>query len=370
MVAPTPDPRFEQARQDFIDGLAALQAGRLEDAERLFLASLAGVPGRTSTLVNLAATRLQLGRPGDALAAAEQALAAQPDDIDASLHRATALAQLGRHEDALHAFDALLRLEPRLAMAWSHRGGILRELGRLDEAAGSFRQAVAHGADPDLHAYYLAAVGAGPAPGGAPPAYVQGLFDGYAGQFDRHLVDVLHYRAPDALARHLEGLGRRFESALDLGCGTGLCGPRIRPMAQRLAGVDLSGAMLEKAGALGVYAELVRADIVEYLERTEHRFDLVVAADVFIYLGELSAAFAGVRRVLREGGVFCFSAELPDRDTGSFVLLPSLRYAHAPEHLRALAAQHGFEVRTMWRETIREEQQRPVDGLYACLLRR
>jgi predicted TPR repeat methyltransferase len=370
MVAPTPDPRFERARQDFLGGLAALQAGRLEDAERLFLASLAGVPGRTSTLVNLAATRLQRGRPGEALSAAEQALATQPDDIDATLHRATALAQLGRHQDALDAFDRLLQLAPRLATAWSHRGGILRELGRLDEAARAFHQAVAHGADPVLHAYYLAAVGAGPAPGGAPPAYVRGLFDGYAGQFDQHLVDVLHYRAPDALARHLGGLGRRFDSALDLGCGTGLCGPRIQPMADRLTGIDLSGAMLEKAEALGVYGELVRADIVEYLDSTEQRFDLVVAADVFIYIGDLSAAFAGVRRAMREGGVFCFSAELPSRDTDTFMLLPSLRYAHAPAHLRALAAQHGFEVEAMWQEPIREEQQRPVDGLYACLVRR
>lgn len=369
-MVPPSDADFEQAKQAFLAGLAALEAGRFDEAERLFVSSLARVPGRVSTLVNLAATRLRLGRPADALQSADEALAAQPDDVDAHLHRATALAELGRHEDALRAFDTLLARAPRLASAWSHRGSILRELGRLDEAARSFEQAVAHGADPDLHAYYLAAVGAGRAPDSAPASYVRALFDGYAGQFDRHLVDVLHYRAPEALARHLQGLARRFESALDLGCGTGLCGPLLKPSVDRLTGIDLSGAMLERAEALGVYGELVRADIVEYLDSTEQRFDLLVAADVFIYLGDLSAVFAGVRRVAREGAAFCFSAELPDRDTDGFALLPSLRYAHSPAYVRTLAAQHGFEVERIWQQPIREDQQVPVDGLFVSLVRR
>lgn len=365
------DADFEQAKQDFLAGVAALEAGRPEEAERRFLASLARVPGRVSTLVNLAATRLQLGRPQEALAAADEALAAQPDDVDAGLHRATALAQLGRLEDALRAFDRLLAIAPHLAAAWSHRGGLLRELGRLEEAAQSFRQALAQGADPALQAYYLAAVGAGSAPTTAPLPYVQTLFDGYAGQFDEHLVKVLGYRAPEVLAAHLGRLSRRrFDSALDLGCGTGLCGPRLQPLANRLTGVDLSGAMLEKAEALGVYGELIRADVVEYLQSTEQRFDLVVAADVFIYIGDLDPVFAGVRRVLDAGGVFCFSAELPADDGDGFALLPSLRYAHPPRHLRALAATHGFEVDRIWREPIRADQQVPVEGLYVSLVRR
>lgn len=364
------DADFEQAKQDFLAGVAAHEAGRFDEAERHFLSSLARVPGRPSTLVNLAATRLQLARPQEALESADQALAAQPDDPDASLHRATALAQLGRHEDALRAFDRLLALAPSLAAAWSHRGGILRELGRLEEAARSFQQAVAHGADPGLHAYYLAAVGAGAAPGSAPAPYVQALFDGYAGQFDEHLVQVLGYRAPAVLAAHLGRLSRRrFDAALDLGCGTGLCGPLLKPSANRLTGIDLSGAMLEKAEALGVYGELVRADIVEYLHSTEQRYDLVVAADVFIYVGDLDPVFAGVRRVLGPGGVFCFSAELPENDDDGFVLLPSLRYAHSKRYLRALALRHGFEVDRIWQEPIRADQQVPVDGLYVSLFR-
>jgi predicted TPR repeat methyltransferase len=364
------DTDFGQAKADFLAGVAAIEAGRFDDAERLFLASLDHVPGRASTLINLAATRLQLGRPVDALEAANQALATEPDDIDATLHRATALAQLGRHDDALRAFDRLLALAPRLAMAWSHRGGILRELGRLDEAARSFEQAVAHGADPGLHAYYLAAVGAGKAPDTAPATYVRALFDGYAGEFDQHLVGVLGYRAPSVLAAHVGRMSRRrFDSALDLGCGTGLCGPLLKPAANRLTGIDLSGSMLEKAEALGVYGELVRADIVEYLHSTEHRFDLVVAADVFIYLGDLDPVFAGVRRVLGAGGVFCFSAERPTGDIDGFMLLPSLRYAHSQRYLRGLASRHGFEVDRVWQEPIREDQKVPVDALYVSLVR-
>lgn len=357
---------FEHAKQHFIDGLAHLEAGRLPQAEAAFLASLALLPGRVSTLVNLAATRLRLGRPQEALAAADEVLAQDPHDLDARLHRATALAQLGRAPEALQAYDVVLAGAPDLALAWSHRGGLLRELGRLDEAAASFREAVKHGADPALHAYYLAAVGGGDAPSTAPEGYVQRLFDDYAGHFDEHLVQVLRYRAPAALARHVAAMDRRFAAALDLGCGTGLCAPPLRPMVDRLDGVDLSPAMLDQARALGLYDGLVRADVVEFLQRTGRRYDLVVAADVFIYVGDLEPVFAGVARAMPAGGVFCFSAE---RGEAGFELTPSLRYAHAPDYLRGLAARHGFVVDAMWEDAIREDQAKAVPGLYVGLTR-
>ncbi|HEY0856373.1 MAG TPA: tetratricopeptide repeat protein [Albitalea sp.] len=363
------DARFERAKQLFIEGLGLFEAGRFDAAERCFLDSLGLLPGRVSTLINLAATQLKLGRPRDALATAAQVLAIEPDNLDAGFHRANALAQLDRAEEALAGYERLLSLDPTLAPVWSRRGGLLREMNRLDEAAEAFERAIALGADAQLNGYYLASVRGGSAPTTAPRSYVTSLFDEYAGQFDQHLLQVLQYRAHEVLLRQLQRLAPGpYASALDLGCGTGLCGPLVRPMVGTLAGVDLSEQMLARARALGVYDELVHGDIVEHLNRTPQRPELVLAADVFIYVGELTQVFAGVQRVMPRGGVFCFTAErAPDAD--DFVLRPSLRYAHSARYLRTLAAQHGFDVIDVVHAPVREDQHDSIEGLFVYLKR-
>ena len=371
MAEPADSHRFERAKALFFDGLASFEDGRFADAETQFLASLKHAPGRASTLTNLAGTQLKLARPNDALHTADQALAVDVDNGDALFQRGNALAQLGRNEEALAAYERVLEIDPALGAAWSHRGGILRELNRLDEAAACFRRAMAHGADAELNGYYLAAVGAQASPATAPRQYVQALFDDYAGQFDAHLVGVLKYQAHEVLVRHLAKLGRGpFRSALDVGCGTGLCGPLVKPMAARLAGVDLSAAMLDKARALGLYDELAQADIVEHLRSTDRRHDLVLAADVFIYVGDLAPVFAALARVIEPGAVFCFSAERASPACQGFELLASLRYAHSEAYVRGLAAQHGYDVLKIVEEPIRKAEHSAIDGLFVYLGKR
>jgi predicted TPR repeat methyltransferase len=124
--------------------------------------------------------------------------------------------------------------------------------------------------------------------------------------------------------------------------------------------------MLAKSEALDVYTRLAHDDLVQYLDTTHHRYDLVLSADVFIYVGELEATFDGVARVIEPGGVFCFSVELAPDDQ-DFVLRPSQRYAHSERYVRALALRHGFEIRSRLRHSIREDQRQSIPGLYVCL---
>jgi predicted TPR repeat methyltransferase len=408
---PTPLPTepapesFERARRSFVQGLEFLESGHAAQAEQCFLSSLELLPRRISTLVNLAAARIDLGRPQDALLAIDEVLALEPDNLDAWFHRGTACGLLDRNEDALASFERLLSVEdgiaepwlrhgqvlqslkrpeealasydralaidPALAAAWTNRGGILQELRRFDQAAEAFRQALASGGDPELNRYYLASVGGTGAPPGAPASYVRTLFDDYADQFDEHLVKVLGYRAHTALAGHLaEVAPRRFRSALDLGCGTGLCAPQVAQLADRLTGVDLSRQMLDRAAARRLYQRLVQADITQHLQETSDSHDLVLAADVFIYIGELAPIFSGARRLLEPGGVFCFSVEVAAPECSSFELLPSLRYAHSEPYLRRLAADHAFEVAGLFREPLREDQRETIDGLLVYLTAR
>ncbi len=428
---------FEQARQFFLQGVQHFEAGRSQEAEAAFEASLALLPGRASTLINLGAAKLRLSKPQEALSALDQALAQEPGDCDAWCYRGEALARLrrddealssfdqaiaidagfqpawqgrarllarlrrydesldaldrlvalvpghaqiwqqrgqvlqklGRHDEALRSYDKAIALDGSLALAWSARGGILKDQGRLDEAIACYREALAQGGDAELIGYFLASLVGRDAPESAPPRYVRSLFDDYADSFDKHLVDVLRYEAPRVLVENLRGVGpERFAAALDLGCGTGLCAPLLKPVVQRLDGIDLSPLMLDKAHARGLYDHLERGDLVAYLQETSHAYDLVLSADVFIYIGNLDPVFHGVSRVTNSGGVFCFSVEhAPDEQL--FQLTAQQRYAHSERYVRQLAERHGFEVVRILRHAIREDQRKPIAGLYCYLVK-
>lgn len=394
------DPQFEQARQHFSRGIEHFEARRYAEARSCFQAALELAPGRASVLANLGTACFHLGQWDEAIAALEQATAAAPHDAEAwiclglchetrgnwqsavdALERGLELdpgrasawlvcgqvrLRLAQAALALRDFERALAADPKFAAAWTARGTLLRELHRLDEAAECFEKARALGADAELHDYFLASVRAAPAPAAPPRKYVEALFDDYAAEYEAHLLDQLRYEAHESLIRPLLNSGRRFRAVLDLGCGTGLCGALIHPLADLIDGVDVSAAMLEEARRLGLYRHLVHDDLVRFLDTAELRADLVLAADVFIYVGELASVFRSVRRILKPEGRFAFTAELaPDRQ--DLQLLPSLRYAHSEAYIRGLAQTHGFRVRDLFTGSLRRDQGRSVQGLYIYL---
>jgi predicted TPR repeat methyltransferase len=150
-----------------------------------------------------------------------------------------------------------------------------------------------------------------------------------------------------------------------MGCGTGLMGERLRRMKRTLTGVDLSPNMLEKARQRDIYDQLVDADLVKFLEAQHQAFDLAVAADVFVYVGDLSPVFSAVRKALRDGGLFCFSVEAIE--TGDFVLRNTLRYAHSIDYLRKLAGQNQFAVESIDAQVIRQDSGKDIGGYHAVM---
>lgn len=363
------DPHFEQARTAFLQGVQAHEAGRLAEAEAAYARARALLPGRPSTLLNLAQVRLADGRP-EAVAEALAPLLAEGHAearvlatraAEALFRRGQQRGQAGDPAAALADFEAALDHDAAHASAWTQRGSLLREAGRLDEAATCFRQALAQGGDAELNGWFLAAVEGRSLP--QPPArYVQALFDGYAEGFDAHLVQQLGYRVPEQLAALLpaEPLGE----ALDLGCGTGLCAAALPGRLAAIDGVDLAPRMVAAARARGLYRRVYEAALQPWLAACTARYDLVLAADVFIYLGDLAPVFAGVRRVLRPGGLFAFSVEAA---ASGVELGAQLRYRHGEDHLRALAAAQGLAVLRLEPAVLRHEQQQPIAGHLALL---
>jgi len=331
-------------------GMLEHATGRAEAALASIDRALAIKPAYGEAILARGLALHSLRQYDEAIACYDRLLSTDPARADAIFNRGNALQRLQRHAEALASHERVLVLRPDHAGAHRQRGHALRALGRSEDAVAAYRQAQSHGDDGQV-AYALAALGAAPVPAAAPSAYVKELFDQYAGHFDRHLVDVLAYDMPARLGAAIGKVLPADGSArvIDLGCGTGLCGPSLAPYAATLTGVDLSQNMLDQAARLRLYDRLVCAELVEFLSAQHLTADLAVAADVFVYIGDLSGVFAALRQALRPGGVLVFSVEAMldgegnacDDATG-YRLLPSHRYAHAADYLRRLAATHGF----------------------------
>ena len=344
------------------------QNSRFGAALELLRRAVALKPDSANVHNNLGNTYASLQRHAEALSCFERSLVLKPDNPKALRNRGNALRKLGRHAEALASLDRAIELQHDFTDAMASRGELLQEMHRFHEAADAFRAALAGGKDLETLHFALAALGAEPLPDAAPPGYVKGLFDQYAESFDRHLVEVLKYRTPALLVDALQRAApAQVPDAVDLGCGTGLCGPLLRPLAQRLTGVDLSPGMLERARAAGHYDELLCAELVAFLDGPDHRFDIAVAADVLIYLGDLSGVFAGIGRALRPGGLFAFSVEASaDAD---YRLQPSRRYAHSQAYLDRLAQMNGLSLESVESAVLREDGARAVEGLLLVLRR-
>lgn len=316
-------------------GLACMRAGRHAEAEALLAALHARMPG----FAGLPAMRAQA-----ALARGEAELAAE------------------------RAREGLARVGPDAALS-SVLGHALEKAGRRDEAFAAFR-AAARLAPEDPYLAHLVAAADGEATERAGAGYVESVFDGYAPRFEESLIS-LGYRVPGLVGRAVErhrpaaAAGTaKLGPVLDLGCGTGLVGVALMDMlGGPLVGVDLSRRMLAEAGAKGLYTALRQEDLLALLAEPGDLYDLVIAADVFCYLGRLDRVLTLAAGRLAPQGLLIFSVERAPDGTG-FSLHRQGRYAHARDLVEADLAAAGLRIVELREEVLRHDLGRPVEGLF------
>jgi predicted TPR repeat methyltransferase len=374
--------------------------GKFDDAAAAYRAAIALRSNYAEAYNNLGSVLQSQRNLDEALSAHRRAVEIKPDLAVAYVQIARVLRDMGKLDEALAACSMGVDLMPAASDFHTRRGAILLEMGRVPEAIEACRRGVelaparanAHRVlshamikagdrlqaieslrealrlDPNSQqiAFELAALsGDGSAPA-APATFVRELFDRYSNAFDAHLVNALHYRGPEQLRSAMETVTDRKDLAiLDLGCGTGLCGEQLRPMAHRLAGVDLSPAMLERCAKRKIYDELIEGDITDVLLRTPEQWDLIVAGDVLVYIGDLTAVLSAASAALRPGGWIAFTME---RHSGpGFFLRSSFRYAHSIQYIRALAVRSNLEEVVAREATIRFQSKVPVPGWIVVL---
>ena len=350
---------------------AMIAAGDPRGAVAILDAQLAAGRGGLLTRLALGRALIAAGETGRALVVLREAAELASGIADAALALGEALLAAGHLPTAIAEIQRAVGLDPAFAparyalgCAWLEVGEADRAIEMLSELAASQSPIAASAAAKisEAEAVRRAARSA--------PGYVRHLFDQFSHDYDRRMLEELSYRAPRALrglADMLIGAGPRSLDILDLGCGTGLAGVAFEDLARRLDGVDLSPGMIGRARERGIYDALTVGDVETMLGETGRSYDLMLAADTLVYLGDLGPVFQGARMRLRPGGFFLFTVE---KTPGvGYELGPKRRYRHSEVYLRSEAARAHLEVMGLLECSPRDEAKLPVEGFAVALQR-
>ncbi|HKV99320.1 MAG TPA: tetratricopeptide repeat protein [Vicinamibacterales bacterium] len=354
-------------------GIIFQSTARFDRAIDAYRRAIAIEPGHANAHNNLGAVLRAAGDPAGAEAEYRAAIAIDPGHVDAYTNLGILLNGLKRTEEAAACFSKVITLRPkhkdaRRLLALAHC-----TLGETAEAVKIFEEWLADEPDDPIARHMWSACTGREVPPRASDAFVERTFDSFAASFESKL-ERLSYRAPALVAAALAGSGLEAAKRLDVldaGCGTGLCGPLVAPYARRLTGVDLSDGMLARAKEKGVYDELIKTELTEFLRARAQAFDVIVSADTLVYFGALDAVFAAAARALRPYGVFVFTLE---HDAGAGADADSRlqyhgRYSHARAYVERALADAGFDS-AIDHAQLRMEAGSPVPGLVVRARRR
>lgn len=342
-------------------GITLQDLGRFEEAKESFMQAISLNSNYAEAHSNLGVTLQELGLLKQAEDSCKQAILIKPDYAKAHNNLGGTLREQARLEDAATSYRLAIVFKPDYAEAHNNLGITLRDQGNFTEAESCFRQAIELKPDFDEASHLLASL-TGDTTNTAPRDYVEKLFDGYASNFDHSLVDNLEYNMPKMIVdmiinNHQE---TNLGSILDLGCGTGLTGLEVKKYSSNLEGIDLSNAMLEQARKKNIYDKLIHQDIVDYLSTADLDFDLFIATDVFIYVGELSDIFRLIKARNRSGGKLVFSTEHTIND--GYFLEKSGRYSHSKSYIEKLCEKFNFTLSHFETGDLRKEKNEFING--------
>jgi predicted TPR repeat methyltransferase len=365
-------PNSAQVHSDL--GSALNKLGNASAASQHFQRAIEIDPQFAEAHYNLGNVFSARGLFEQAEASFRSALQAKPDFIEAHNNLGFMLRQQGRLEEAISSYRAAISLNPNYADAYGNLAGVLKIQGKFEEALSCYQQQAKLAPSNSVALHQIASL-TGETTERAPSQYVENVFDGYAEKFDTHLQQALKYEAP----RELVTLIKRYATLpaakwniLDLGCGTGLVGAAIAPFSRQMVGVDLSTKMLAKARERNLYQRLEHLDLLTMMQAEKSAsYDVIIAADVFVYLGKLDEIVCEIKRLLSPNGVFAFTVEdvvtaeneEAHQDTQpEYQLKNTGRYAHSTGYLTKLAATNNFLIQEMAATQIRVERNKPIAG--------
>jgi predicted TPR repeat methyltransferase len=341
-----------------------MQQSKFSEALAQFAIVEKKYPTHIETLANIATCCLQLGRLKEAKKYYAKVLTIVPDEVQTLYNLGVVYAQQGTLKEAIHYYLRAVAIEPNFFAAQNNLGAAYLALRDRDAAKTHFAEALRIQPANEAIRHILTILSQKNALTEATPqSYVSSLFDSYADHYDEHLSQSLQYQVPAQMydiVHHAVQIQAHQWDIIDLGCGTGLCGKYFRPAASQLIGVDLSERMLEVARSKQIYDTLINTDALEFLQRHRAAYNLIMAGDTLVYMGDLAAIFSAAYQALKSDGYFVFNTEISENDP--FYLTPTGRFAHSKAYLDQLIIEAGFQVLAFRIVVLRMQDGQPVRG--------
>lgn len=371
----------------FHTGMSMHQTGRLDEAEEYFRRVLQINPDAVPALVNIANYETNHSNFTEAETLYKRALELAPHDLNAHLNYAGMLYRNKRLSEALEEYRQAVIINPEMHEISNNLGIILKDLGEYEEALGLIFNAFLKSPgteeysvniaetltlfyrnqpeealkiaenwikqSPDnIFARHTLASFKGERIADT-EIYSEKLFDHFADNYELVLQNISYN-----VVRELRNLtGDVKGTIVDLGCGSGLVGEAYKTVFNRIIGVDISEKMLVKAREKGCYEELIKSDILTYLQ-TKPQADFYIAADVFCYLGNLETVIKAASPVK-----LAFSVELNEANGKDYELAPSGRFRHNPQYVENLLRQSEYTDVQMTPAVLRQENGKDVHGM-------
>ncbi|OGV28310.1 MAG: hypothetical protein A3F18_03195 [Legionellales bacterium RIFCSPHIGHO2_12_FULL_37_14] len=335
------DPEYIEA---FINlGALALKKGQGQEAINNFTKALTLNPENTAARSNLAATFMHYSRHENALTHYLILLQRDPSNLDYLYNSAVAEMTLGQYENAKAKFLSILAIDEKHFETLYNLGVLTMRLRQTSKAITYLANAHAIKPTDASCCHLLNALRGSDSSNEVAIEHALQLFDQYSSYYEKHLLQTLNYRLPVIIGSFLttHDLNNRSQT-LDLGCGTGLCGEIIKPMTKYLVGVDLSAKMIERAQEKTCYDECIIDEALHFLQNCSQEFDLIIASDLFPYIGELDAYFTAINKCLKNGGSFIFTIETTTNKP--WMLQETARFAHNIEYIETLCINNSLKV--------------------------
>lgn len=340
-------------------GLLLMQEHLYEKAIELFKQILATYPYHVESQLNLATCYIKLGKLIEAKENYLKVIALNPNDIQTLFNLGVLAMQAGHLQEAVDYYSQTAHFEPNNFDAQNNLGFAYLMMRNRQQALLHFREALRIDPNNAAVSHTINILAQDKKLTASPKEYIQSLFDSYADHYDAHLVQILKYRVPELFYELIiKFSGDTKRDILDLGCGTGLCGEILKPIAKSLVGVDISEKMLEIAREKNIFDELMQSDLLPFLNNHPDAYDLIVAGDVIVYFGDLTELLPAVAETLRAGGLFVFNAEINESE--DFKMTDSGRFTQSRFYLDKLAKQSGLTIKHYEKAALRTQDQAPV----------
>ena len=342
-------------------GLALFDSGDFQAAAEHYHIASCETPEDPDIWYNMGLNFRRLAKQQEAAASFAKAVALGDSSIDTLYNMALCHQDMKAFDQAAELYETILADDANHQSSLNNYAYLCHKTDKLVKAETLYKRLLQLNPQHTAAKHMLNAL-CGITPDNAPLEYIESVFDGYAENFEKSLLNELKYQTPTKLWQLFTEYFPRLQDCrcLDLGCGTGLAGESFKPVCSTLTGLDISDKILAVAREKNLYQHLVKDDILSFLGETEEHFDLLLAADVFTYMGDLEPLFKACYQKSTAGAVLCFSVE--ESDLEPFNLKETGRFGHSSDYIEKKCTACGWKLCVSKQSKLRQDKGQWIHG--------